>query len=104
MTDRRYRDDEVRQIFRLATTQKTSDLPSASAVDGLTLADIQSIGREVGIEPDLVARAALALDAPASMPPRTSLGMPVEVGLSVPLPRSLSDHEWEQLVAELRAV
>lgn len=102
MTQRRYRDDEVREISGLATTEKISDPPSSSTANGLTLAEIQSIGLEVGLESDVVARAAAALDARAPQHWRKSWGMPIEVGLTVPLPRSLADLEWEQLVAELR--
>jgi hypothetical protein len=103
MTDRRYRDEEVRKIFELATTQKVSNPAASSTASGLTLAEMQSIAREVGLEPDAVARAAASFDALPAQPLRTSLGMPVEVGRIVPLPRALTDHEWEQLVAELRA-
>lgn len=102
MTERRYRDDEVRKIFKLATSQKSSELRSPAAADGLTLAEIQSIGSEVGLDPEAVARAAGALDMRVQRP-RTSLGIPIEVGLMLPLARAVTDHEWEQLVAELRA-
>lgn len=102
MAERRYHDDEVRKIFALATSRKVTDPPASSAADGLTLADVQSIGREVGIEPDVVARAAASLDALPARAARKSWGMPIEVGRIVPLPRTLTDREWEQLVAELR--
>jgi hypothetical protein len=102
MTERLYRDDEVRTIFKLATTQKAADVPSSS-IDGLTLAEIQSIGREAGLEPDAVALAAIALDAPPVKPPRTSLAMPIEVRHTVALPRAMSDQEWEHLIVELRS-
>ena len=59
MTNRRYTDDEVAAIFRAATEGSESRaLPDASA-GGLTLTDLQSIAREVGISPDAVSRAAL---------------------------------------------
>jgi hypothetical protein len=100
MNERRYRDDEVRKIFKLATTDKIANAPTRTP-SGLTLEEMQSIGQEVGIAPDLVARAAAALDAGAPTV-RESLGMPVEVGTIVPLPRALTDHEWEMLVGELQ--
>lgn len=101
MTERRYKEEEVRKIISLATSGKVAE-PQAQSAEGLTLADVQSIGQEVGVEPELVARAAAMLDASPVKPPRTSLGMPIEVGHTVPLPRALSDREWAQLVAELR--
>ena len=104
MTERRYREDEVRRIFGLATRQGGNEPVPVADPQGITLADMQSIGREVGLEPDAVARAAAALDAKGSAAPRgKSLGMPIEVGHTVQLSRALTDTEWEQLVAELRS-
>lgn len=101
MTERRYNDDEVRDILRSATDDAAVPVP-AHAAAGLTLTDIQSIGSEVGLRPDAVARAAAALDARPPRPPRTSFGQPIEVGRMVPLERPLSDAEWEMVVTELR--
>ena len=103
MTKRKYSEEEVREIFALATTRKIADPAGSPATNGLTLSEIQSIGQEVGLEPAAVARAAAALDTRTSKSARKSLGMPVGVGRIVPLPRALTDREWEQLVAELRS-
>lgn len=98
--ERRYRDDEVQEIFGLAARHETT---APSEPEGLTLAAIQEIGRDVGLDPAVIAHAAATVDARgASLPARTSLGMPVQVGRVVPLPRPLTDREWEMLVAELR--
>jgi hypothetical protein len=103
MTERRYREDEVQEIFGLATRGHTAEAHALSRAEGLTLAEIQGIGREVGLEPAAVARAAATLDARGlRMERRKSLGMPIGVGRVVLLPRALTDAEWEQLVAELR--
>jgi hypothetical protein len=102
--ERRYGEEEVRKIFGAATRQAAGEPPPASHEAGLTLRDLQEIGRDIGIEPAAVARAAAELDVGATKSPhRTSLGMPVQVGRIVPLPRPLSDLEWEQLVAALRS-
>jgi hypothetical protein len=102
---RKYRDDEVKQIFEVAARRGPAGEPRALARDeGLTLDEIQSIGAEAGIEPTAIAQAAAALDAPPIMVARrTVLGAPVAVGRMVQLPRALTDAEWEQLVVELRA-
>lgn len=84
--ERRYRDEEVREIFEAAARQEIGGPPASPEAQGLTLVDLQEIGREIGLEPTAVTRAAAAL----------------EVGRSVALPRPLSDSEWERLVAELR--
>ena len=102
MTERRYKESEVRKILELATRQPTGQASPAASGD-LTLAEIQSIGVEVGVEPDAVARAAASLESRNVRSRRRSLGMPIEVAHTVHLPRALSDDEWEQLVAELRS-
>lgn len=102
MTERRYKESEVRKILELATRQPTGQ-GSPAAAGGLTLAEIQSIGVEVGVEPDAVARAAASLESGSIRSPRRSLGMPIEVAHTVHLPRALTVEEWEQLVAELRS-
>ena len=101
-TERRYDEDEVAAIFERATLVRQSERPELSGGEGMTLAELQSIGRDVGIEPDVVAEAALALDRPESPAARRFLGFPIGVGRTVDLPRKLSDDEWERLVVDLR--
>ena len=69
--------------------------------DGLTLAELQDVGREVGIPAGRIAEAARTLD----LTPRVdrTLGLPLSVGRTVRLPRALTEQEWETLVADLRA-
>jgi len=103
MTKRRYGDEEVREIFSLATTSGMPghSLPSESG--GLTLDELQRIGQEAGIEPARVAQAAETIDARGrSAPIRRSFGMPVGVSRVVDLPRAPTDREWEQLISAFR--
>lgn len=103
MTTRRYRDEEVRQIFEQASREDHTVVPVRSTSEGLTLGELQEIGREVGLEETAVAKAAAALDVRVSSSPhRRSMGMPIEVGRTIALPRLPTDAEWERLVAELR--
>lgn len=102
--ERRYGDDEVGEIFDRAS--RGGALRPGGRIDehGLTLAELQDVGREVGLDLERIAQAAAALDRPtAPLPVRTMLGQPVSVGRVVELPRAPTDHEWEQLVAELRS-
>jgi hypothetical protein len=105
--ERRYRDDEVARIFEAASEAAVSrgDAPLADAppTEGLTLAELQAIGREVGIAPERIAEAAssLARTQPA-IPRRTELGMPLSAGYVTDLPRALTDREWALVVADLR--
>ncbi len=104
MSERRYSEDEVAAIFQRATEaqQSARQLPAASG-EGLTLSELQAIGRDVGIEPELVARAARGLDQPPPVPAeRRFLGLPLGVGRTVELGRRLTEAEWEQLVVDLR--
>ena len=100
--ERRYQDDEVAKIFEAASAPALSrgDAPSA---DGLTLAELQAIGREVGIAPERIAEAASSLErSPSSIPRRTELGMPLTASHVIELPRALTDREWSLVVADLR--
>jgi hypothetical protein len=102
MTDRRYSEEEVAAIFeRAAETQQTARR-QLSPGEGMTLADLQAIGSEVGIPPELVAQAARSIDRAGSGASRTLLGFPIGVGRTIELDRQLSAEEWERLVVDLR--
>ncbi len=102
--ERKYRQDEVKEILELASSTHEAGRPAAFDESGLTLAELQEVGREVGMEPSRIADAALTLDTRRNvLPRRTSLGMPISVGRVIELPRAVSDRDWDLLVAELRA-
>jgi hypothetical protein len=104
MTTRRYEDDEVREIFSLATRGETRDRTLPVDSGGLTLEDLQLIGQETGIEPARIADAAASLDSRGKPAPiRRSFGLPVGMSRVVALPRRPSDREWERLIAEFRS-
>jgi hypothetical protein len=103
MTDRRYTEDEVREIFEAAAQEPAGGGTALSRSEGMTLEELKGIGAEVGLSPDRIQDAALALDQqPAVFPQKKLLGMPLSVHRTVPLPRAMTDREWEMLVAELR--
>jgi len=106
MAERRYSDTEIAAIFRAATETPSQEQPGRDvpADEGLTLTDLQAIGREVGITPEAVAQAARALDTRAGAAARTFLGLRMGVSRTVNLPRRLTDEEWERLVVQLREV
>lgn len=104
MTERRYGDEEVREIFALAATAGVSEPPLPDEPGGLTLAALQRIGEEAGIEPARVAEAALRLDARGTTAPmRKSFGLPIAMSQVVDLPRAPTDREWEQLISQFRS-
>src|SRR5882762_4041410 len=105
MAERRYNDKEIAAIFRAATEEGPQSLPREVARDeGLTLAELQAIGGEVGIPSDAVAQAARAVDVRLGAASRTLFGLPIGVARTVNLNRRLTDEEWERLVVQLREV
>ena len=104
MADRRYNDKEIAAIFRAAAETPATPQPEVPQDEGLTLADLQAIGREVGMAPDAIAHAARGVDVRPVTASRTVLGLPIGVSRTVQLNRRLSDEEWERFVVQLREV
>lgn len=108
MAERRYSDEETAAIFKAAAELQQASLTApadgakASPSEGMTLAQLQEIGREVGIPSDLLARAARGLELRGRASVRRFLGLPVGVARTVPLHRTLTEAEWERLVVDLR--
>ncbi len=101
MSDRRYTEDEAAEIFRRAAEMEQTAPRALAANEGMTLAELQSIGSEAGLAPEFIARAA---KAPVPLPAHfvRSAGLPVGVRHTVELDHAMSDREWELLVGELR--
>jgi hypothetical protein len=100
MTERRYSEDEVKAIFaHAARPDATHRLGGTS---GLTLAELQDIGREAGLSAESVSRAAAVIDARPAQVTRRFFGLPITVGRAIDLGREMSDTEWERLVVDLR--
>ena len=104
MAERRYNDKEMAAIFRAAAETPPSPEREVPQDEGLTVADLQAIGREVGIAPDAIAHAARGVDARLGAGARTVLGLPIGVSRTVQLNRRLTDEEWERFVVQLREV
>src|SRR3989442_13688552 len=103
MAERRYNDKEIAAIFRAAADEGPQSPQREVARDeGLTLAELQQIGGEVGISSDAVAQAARAVDVRLGAASRTILGLPIGVSPPVKLNRPLRDEEGERLVGLLR--
>lgn len=102
MTERRYNEDEVAEIFARATEAQQGDHRQLASGSGMTLAELQEIGREVGIPSEAVARAVRSLEEGRPLATRRFLGFPLSVGRVVELGRTLSEEEWERLVVDLR--
>ncbi len=101
---RRYDDEEVAEIFRLATGARTEgDRKALPLEEGMTLAQIEEIGAEVGISRDEIARAAHSLQRRVEVERSLSfLGAPRSVARTLHIDRALTDEEWGMLVSDLR--
>ena len=102
MTERRFDEAEAAAIFKSAAESQHTTQPLLGRNEGMTLAQLQEIGREVGIAPEQIEAASKAVELSWRPSVRRFLGIPVGVGLSVDLNRRLSDDEWERLVVDLR--
>ncbi len=102
MTERRYSEEEIAAIFERAAEAQQAARRQLPPGEGMTLADLQEIGREVGLPPELVAEAARSLDRAGRPTSRSFFGLPLGVGRTVELDRRLSEEEWESLVVDLR--
>ena len=86
--ERRYTDEEVGAILRQASEPGARNLPAER--DGMTLAELQSIAAEVGIDPRAVEAAARRLESTALAPKGSPIvGTPLvhqhEIVLDVPV-------------------
>ena len=102
MGERRFNEEEVAEIFARATEERPEGRRHLASGDGMTLAELQEIGHEVGIAPESIRQAALLLDRSGHATSRHLLGLPIGVGRTVELDRQLTDDEWERLVVDLR--
>jgi hypothetical protein len=102
MVDRRFNEEEVATIFQLATEAQQTPQRRLPSGNGLTLAELQEIGRQIGVPPELVVQAAASLGQVGSSTSRRLLGLPIGVGRTIEFDRKLSEDEWERLVVDLR--
>jgi len=103
MGDRRFDEAEVAAIFEKAAESQQTGQHQLRSGEGMTLTELQAIGREVGISPEQMALAAKSIEFGGRPTSRHFLGLPIGVGLTVDLERQLSTEEWERVVADLRA-
>ena len=102
--ERRFNEAEVAAILERATSRDESGRQMVPAGEGLTLGQLQEIGREIGIAPALIAESAESLDEHRRTATRRFLGLPLGVERTVQLRHRLTDEEWERVVVDLREV
>ncbi len=96
--------EHVPAIFERAAKSQAGLVrqPEHGPAQGMTLSELQKIGRDVGLPAELVAGAAREIDLAGRATERKYAGLTIGVGRTVELPRRLTDDEWERVVADLR--
>lgn len=105
---RRFSDDEVQRILEQASRAQGpgGDTELAERAPGLTLAELQAIGAEAGIDPAAIARAA-QLEASGAFVPAVvqhAGGAPIAVAKVIELGQEIDDATWQRIVLLLREV
>ena len=99
---RRFSDTEVAQIIERASRLQQDTLPSDSSA-GMSLAELEQIAREAGIDPALVRRAASDLDQQRNEEPVSRLaGGPTTLHMERTVEGELVPEAHESIVAEIR--
>lgn len=102
-TDRRYATAEANAIIRRAANMEVERAPTES--HALSLGGLQQIGAEVGIPPEQVRRAALAVDTAPNNAPRgwgRLLGANTRIHVERVVDGELPEIEFPALVEEIR--
>lgn len=98
---RLYSEQEISALFRQAAElQKAGTHTSAP---GLSLAEIERIAAEVGLDPQYIRAAALTTLQPEAEEKRIyALGAPTHVEATRTLPGTLTETQWEAMMQEVR--
>jgi hypothetical protein len=103
LASRRYTDKEVARIFKDASELQQHETTAESTV-GLSLAELEAVAREAGLDPALVRRAAANLDTRVSDDEKPSrvLGAPKTLVLERTIEGEIPVEEYEVLALEIQ--
>ena len=103
---RRYSDTEVSRLLKYATDLQQSDEagdPGDHEGSGMTLATLQEVAAEAGIEPRYIQLAAARIDSPEPTGLKHSLaGTPLVVRAERIIPGELGEEDYEPIVTEIQ--
>jgi hypothetical protein len=94
-----FSEEEARQIFARASERQHA---VAGRGEGLSLTELQAIGREAGLDPAHIAAAVADLRSGPTPEPTVVAGIDLTPRRVRVLPVELSDDLWEEMVARLR--
>ncbi|AIE86830.1 hypothetical protein [Fimbriimonas ginsengisoli] len=102
MADRRYDEKELAAILRAAAAAQAEGAEASGEREGFTLAEVERLAAEVGIEGKHVAAAAAKLDSTPVRKGFLFFGAPTTEQLERSFAGELTDLAWEEVVGELR--
>jgi hypothetical protein len=102
LPDRRYGDTETEAILRRAAELQASGPVTPRTNTGLTLAELEGIAKEAGLDPVLIRQAAREIDRPAAARPAPFLGAPTRLIAERTFEGDLSEEQWETMVGEIQ--
>ena len=103
MAHRTYTEQEVAALMERAAELQMQTARQTGRKPGLTLAELETIAREAGLDPSFLQQAATELDAPSRSLFESSTGTSAtHVFVERWVPGTLTPEVWEDLVAELR--
>jgi hypothetical protein len=99
---RRFNEKEVAQIIKRASELQQDEAPAESST-GMSLAELEQVAREAGLDPTLVRRAATDLDTRVTdKRPSGFIGAPTSLSLERTIDGELPVDEYETLVLEIQ--
>jgi hypothetical protein len=103
-TSRRFNEKEVAQIIKRASELQQEESPAESA-SGMSLAELEQVAREAGLDPALVRRAATDLDTRVTdQRPSAFIGAPTRLSLERTIDGEVPSDEYESMVLEMNRV
>lgn len=100
---RRYSDDEVTELLKRATDIQHADPSHRPGTGGITLAELQEVALEAGIDPKHLQRAAAELDTPRDLEISDKLaGTRLTVVAERVVPGELSDGDFSKILPEIQ--
>ncbi len=103
-TNRRFNEKEVALIIKRASELQQTETTSESNT-GMSLAELEQVAREAGLDPELVRRAASDLDTRVTdQTPNRFLGAPTVLRLERTIDGEVPTDEYEPLVLEIQGL
>ena len=102
-SNRRFNDEEVALIIKRAAELQQTEAIADDPASALTLAEVEQIAKEAGIDPSLIRRAALTLDRPGEVNrPSPWAGAPTRLVFERVVDGEISTEEYEGLIDIVR--